>query len=62
VTRTEFSICFRAEPYGGEPRTSDESSEVRWVERGDLDSLDIHPSIRLRTDHGFADRAEPYHT
>jgi len=20
------------------------------------------PSIRLRTDHGFADRAEPYHT
>ena len=60
--RQEFSICFRAEPYGGAPRTSSESSEVRWVERGNLDSLDIHASIRLRIDHGFADRAEPYYT
>jgi len=60
--RQEFSICFRAKPYGGAPRTSSESSEVRWVERGDLDSLNIHPSIRLRIDHGFAEHAEPYYT
>ncbi|NMH99931.1 NUDIX domain-containing protein [Pseudonocardia acidicola] len=60
--RQEFSICFRARPVSGEPRTSDESSEVRWVERKQLDELDIHPSIRLRIDHGFADRAEPYYT
>jgi hypothetical protein len=32
------------------------------VERGELDSLDIHPSIRLRIDHGFANRTEPYYT
>ncbi len=60
--RQEFSICFRARRVDGAPRTSDESSEVRWVERDQLDGLDIHPSIRLRIDHGFADRAEPYYT
>ncbi|MFT7839506.1 NUDIX domain-containing protein [Saccharothrix sp. BKS2] len=58
--RQQFSICFRATPTGGEPRTSDESSEVHWVTREDLDALDIHPSIRLRIDHGFADRTTPY--
>jgi ADP-ribose pyrophosphatase YjhB (NUDIX family) len=58
----EFSICFRAIPTGGEPRTSDESSEVRWVERDQLDDLDVHPPIRLRVEHGFTARAEPYYT
>jgi len=27
--RQEFSICFRARPVGGEPRLSDESTDVR---------------------------------
>ena len=60
--RQEFSICFRARPVSGEPRTSDESSEVRWVDPAQLDELDIHPSIRLRIDHGLQDRAEPFYT
>jgi 8-oxo-dGTP pyrophosphatase MutT (NUDIX family) len=60
--RQEFSICFRARPVGGRPRDSDESSEVRWVERDELPALDVHPSIRLRIEHGFADRSEPYYT
>lgn len=60
--RQEFSICFRACPTGGSPRTSDESSEVRWVERSQLDELNVHPSIRRRIDHGFTDRAKPYYT
>ena len=60
--RQEFSICFRARPVGGEPRPSDESSEVRWVERDELLELDVHPSIRLRIEHGFAERSEPYYT
>jgi ADP-ribose pyrophosphatase YjhB (NUDIX family) len=60
--RQEFSICFRARPTGGSPRTSDESSEVRWVERDQLDELSIHPSIRLRIDHGFSGQTEPYYT
>jgi ADP-ribose pyrophosphatase YjhB (NUDIX family) len=60
--RQEFSICFRATPVGGSPRTSDESSEVHWVAREDLADLDIHPSIRLRIDHGFEHRPEPYYS
>ncbi|MER5262815.1 NUDIX domain-containing protein [Actinosynnema sp. NPDC002837] len=60
--RQEFSICFRAQPIGGELRTSSESKEVLWVEPDRLPDLDIHPSIRLRIDHGLSNRAEPYFT
>jgi ADP-ribose pyrophosphatase YjhB (NUDIX family) len=60
--RQEFSICFRARPTGGELRTSDESSEVRWIERSDLDGLNIHPSIRLRIEHGYANLERPYYS
>ena len=60
--RQEFSICFRASPTGGEPRPSDESTDVHWVERDRLDTLDIHPSIGLRIGHGYAHRREPYYT
>jgi len=59
--RQEFSICFRARPVSGQPRPSDESSEVRWIPRDQLDALDIHPSIRLRIDHGYTHRP-PYYT
>ncbi|MDX8144508.1 NUDIX domain-containing protein [Lentzea sp. BCCO 10_0061] len=58
--RQQFSICFRARLIGGELRTSNESSEVHWVSRGDLDVLNIHPSIRLRIEHGFEERSTPY--
>jgi ADP-ribose pyrophosphatase YjhB (NUDIX family) len=58
--RQEFSICFRAKPTGGKVRPSNESSEVCWVEQERLDDLSIHPSMRLRIDHGFARLTEPY--
>ncbi|GAA1028537.1 NUDIX domain-containing protein [Virgisporangium ochraceum] len=58
--RQQFSICFRAKPVGGELRVSDESSEVRWTRRTDLDTLGIHPSMRLRIDHGYENRSQPY--
>ncbi len=58
--RQQFSICFRARFVGGEPTPSSESSEVRWVPRDELVSLPIHPSMRLRIDHGYAGRPEPY--
>ena len=60
--RQEFSICFRARPVGGELATSNESKEVLWVEPSQLDELNIHPSIRLRIEHGAADRTEPYYS
>lgn len=58
--RQQFSICFRARYLGGEPTTSDESAEVRWVDREELDKLPIHPSMRLRIDHGYENRPKPY--
>ncbi|MFJ8040173.1 NUDIX domain-containing protein [Kitasatospora sp. NPDC096147] len=51
--RQQFSICFRARPVGGALRTSEESKEVRWVAPVDLPGLDIHPSMRLRIEHGL---------
>jgi ADP-ribose pyrophosphatase YjhB (NUDIX family) len=58
--RQQFSICFRAAYLSGTPARSDESSDARWVGRDELDSLDIHPSMRLRIDHGYAQRPKPY--
>ena len=58
--RQQFSICFRARYLSGEPTPSDESSEVRWVPKEQLDQLPIHPSMRLRIDHGYEMRAAPY--
>ncbi|MEU6001878.1 NUDIX domain-containing protein [Streptomyces sp. NPDC047197] len=59
--RQQFSICFHARPVGGSLRTSSESKEVRWVSPADLDTLDIHPSMRLRITHGLDDsRTAPY--
>jgi ADP-ribose pyrophosphatase YjhB (NUDIX family) len=59
--RQEFSLCFRARPVRGELRTSSESKEVLWVERAKLDDLNIHPSIRLRIQHGLEYRTEPFY-
>ncbi len=58
--RQQFSICFRARYLAGEPTPSSESSEVRWVSQQELDELPIHPSMRLRIDHGYEQRSEPY--
>ncbi|WP_068060372.1 NUDIX hydrolase [Nocardia xishanensis] len=60
--RQEFSLCFRANPIGGTPRTSSESKEVRWVEPAELDELDVHPSIRLRISKGLEASGDPYFT
>jgi ADP-ribose pyrophosphatase YjhB (NUDIX family) len=61
--RQEFSVCFRAAPVGGNPRTSEESTEVLWVGAEALDGLDIHPSIRLRIGHGMdGGRSAPYYS
>jgi len=58
--RQQFSICFRARYVAGNPTTSDESYEVRWVARDELDLLQIHPSMRLRINHGYENRPKPY--
>ncbi|MGC4851051.1 NUDIX domain-containing protein [Micromonospora sp. DT15] len=58
--RQQFSICLRARFVNGEPNTSDESSAARWVPCNELDQLTIHPSMRLRIEHGLEQRENPY--
>lgn len=60
--RQEFSICFRADPIGGQARTSSESKVVAWVAPTDLAKLDIHPSITLRIERGLQGTNTPYFT
>ncbi|WP_030720696.1 NUDIX domain-containing protein [Streptomyces sp. NRRL S-237] len=58
--RQQFSICFSARIVGGERRTSGESKEVAFLAPDELDGMRIHPSMRMRIDHGLAHRSEPY--
>lgn len=46
--RQEFSICFLARPLGGQLAASEESTDVRWFEPGEIDALPMVPSIRKR--------------
>lgn len=59
--RQEFSVCFRGRPTRGTPRSSNESTDVDWVPKDQVAGLDIHPSIRLRIEHGYTG-GEPYYT
>lgn len=53
--RQEFSVCFACEPVGGATDASnDESDDVRWFRRDELDDLQITPSIRRRLNDYFA--------
>jgi ADP-ribose pyrophosphatase YjhB (NUDIX family) len=58
--RQQCSICFTTRMLGGELGTSSETKEVRFVDPADLDSLSIHPSMRLRIDHYLEHRSAPY--
>ncbi|WP_163512687.1 NUDIX hydrolase [Fodinicola acaciae] len=58
--RQQFSMCFTTRILGGTLRTSDETSEVVFVQPAELDKLNIHPSMRLRIDHYLEHRTEPY--
>lgn len=51
--RQEFSISYLAKPIGGQPRTSSESSEVKWLTPAELDALDISDAMRLRINHAL---------
>jgi ADP-ribose pyrophosphatase YjhB (NUDIX family) len=58
--RQEFSIVLTARATGGEPTPSEESSEVRWVARKDLDGYPMDRSMGLRLGHYLEGRAAPY--
>jgi hypothetical protein len=58
--RQQFTLAFRTRVLGGELAGDDESHELRWVAKDELDDLRIHASMRLRIDHYFEGRVEPY--
>lgn len=58
--RQECSFVFSARATSGEPRTSSESSEVRWIAPADVDRYPMHESMRLRVAHALDGRTTPY--
>src|SRR5919199_1450446 len=57
--RQEFNICFAARLVGGQLSKSDESTEVRWVDREAVNDLPMQESIRLRIRHFLENRPTP---
>jgi ADP-ribose pyrophosphatase YjhB (NUDIX family) len=58
--RQEFSVCFHARPRGGELREDGtETKAAKWLDVSELDTLDIHPSMRTRINDALGDRARP---
>src|SRR5215217_3479297 len=49
--RQQFSVCFACRIVGGQVEPSDESSDVRLFAPAEIDTLDMHESIRLRIRH-----------
>ena len=58
--RRQFNICYTARVTGGQLAISDESTEIRFVDPGELDRLPIHHTQRLRIRHYLEHRVSPY--
>jgi ADP-ribose pyrophosphatase YjhB (NUDIX family) len=58
--RQGFSICVSARPASGTVQASDESSEVAWVSRDELNRRNMHPEIRRRIERALAHDPTPY--
>ncbi|BEL04468.1 NUDIX domain-containing protein [Actinoplanes sichuanensis] len=58
--RQEFSIVFTAQPVGGEPTPSEETTEVRWASEAECRTLPMDPSMRRRIEH-FLTRPQDVH-
>lgn len=58
--RQEFSLCFATRAISGSLRPSSESRQARWVAPDEIDRLNIHPSMRLRIQHGLSEQTSPY--
>ncbi len=59
--RQQFAVCFEAWTIGGTLLADgSEAKEARFVAVEDLDTLNLHPSMRLRVDHYLARGPAPY--
>ncbi|MGJ6121614.1 NUDIX domain-containing protein [Mycolicibacterium sp. Y3] len=58
--RQQFSLCFTTRLLGGRLAIDHESTDIAWTDPADLDTLDMHPSMRLRIDHYLNAPPTPY--
>lgn len=58
--RQQFSLCFTTKLRGGELAIDHESTDIAWAQPGDIEQLEMHPSMRLRIQHYLDQRAQPY--
>lgn len=60
--RQQFSLCFKGRWVGGDAHADGtETKAAKWVDPGDLDQLNMHPSMRLRIAHALDEsRTAPY--
>jgi 8-oxo-dGTP pyrophosphatase MutT (NUDIX family) len=57
--RQEFSIVLTARPVGGQPTTSSESTEVRWVPSADAQGYRMDRAMHSRIGHYLERRTSP---
>jgi 8-oxo-dGTP pyrophosphatase MutT (NUDIX family) len=58
--RQQFAVSFRGLLVAGTAATSAETPQVGWVGEAELDELPMHPSTRLRIQHGLEPRPRAY--
>ncbi|MFI6456755.1 NUDIX hydrolase [Streptosporangium amethystogenes] len=58
--RRQFNVCLTARVVGGALAVSDESTDVRWVDREEIGALSMHDTQRLRIGHFLGGAASPY--
>ena len=58
--RQEFSVCFACRILSGDIAVSNESLEVKFWPMQDLDSVNMHPSIRRRISDYLSGRSEAF--
>ncbi|WP_040815609.1 NUDIX domain-containing protein [Nocardia concava] len=58
--RQQFAVVYNARVVGGEIQVSDESTEVRFLSQRELESLPVHPTVRLRLQHHQDQRHTPW--
>jgi ADP-ribose pyrophosphatase YjhB (NUDIX family) len=58
--RQEFSILLTARAQGGEPTPSDESTDVRWVEKAEVEGYHMDRSMTIRIKRYLSGASQPY--
>lgn len=58
--RRQFNICLTGLIIGGALTVSDESTELRWIDRDEIDELPMHHTQRLRLRHFIEGDEKPY--